>query len=241
MAYASRSGRAITNHTHPRAFGVCQRCNRWFNRHTLTNQRDWRGSTILPLYLFVCNDCLDIPQEQLRAIVLPADPMPIQFALTEPFQRDETNYRSTLPVTIDPVTGIQTAAVTTINTESGDAMSINPIGSPAGLEADAIMPLFDGVAYGVELPVLSVISSGTGPITVTCSSAHGLATDAQIAVSGLTNVNANGFYSITVTTATAFTFQPVPVIASGSLLAGETRIVTANVGIPLGFSQIPQV
>jgi hypothetical protein len=74
---------------------------------------------------------------------------------------------------------------------------------------------------------------------VTFSSAHGLSTNDQIAVEGLTNTNADGIYSVTVTTATAFTYQVSNAIPAGGLLQGTTLMVTALVGLPYDYNQIP--
>tara|TARA_R110000868_G_scaffold275308_1_gene535059 strand:- start:219 stop:536 length:318 start_codon:yes stop_codon:yes gene_type:complete len=102
------------------------------------------------------------------------------------------------------------------------------------------MPLQGNVAYAVQLPVLSLSSAGTATITVTCSSVHGLATDAQVSIAGATNNTANGFYSVTVTTATAFTYMVNSTLSAGSLLTGTTKVLTAKVGLPYNYSQIPQ-
>lgn len=90
MAYASRSGRAVTSASKPRAFGVCDRCNFWYNHYRLQWQYDWRGTSLLNTRVLVCRNCLDKPQQQLRAIVLPADPVPIQNPRPEDFQTDES-------------------------------------------------------------------------------------------------------------------------------------------------------
>ena len=74
---------------------------------------------------------------------------------------------------------------------------------------------------------------------MTFSSPHGLNTGDQIAVQGLTNNLADGAYSITVTTATAFTYQVNNVIPIGNLLQGTTLMVTALVGLPYNYNQIP--
>lgn len=86
MAWASRSGRARVSSSHPEAFGVCQRCGIWYQRRELRNQVEWMGATMLPTWLFVCQRCYDTPQEQNRAFIPPADPIPIQLALPENFE-----------------------------------------------------------------------------------------------------------------------------------------------------------
>ena len=80
MGYASISGQAITNPDSPRAFGVCDRCGRWFNHHKLNWQFDYRGRSLANLRILVCSDCNDTPQNQLRPRIIPPDPMPIMNA-----------------------------------------------------------------------------------------------------------------------------------------------------------------
>lgn len=77
MGYASRSGRAITNPEHPRAFGVCDRCGFWYNLYKLTYQFEWQGTQLQDLRIRVCPPCKDIPQPQLKARMAPPDPVPV--------------------------------------------------------------------------------------------------------------------------------------------------------------------
>lgn len=210
MSYASRAGRAYTDPSNPRAFGVCGRCGIWHNRHSLRNQLEYRGSGLLPLNIWVCTTCLDTPQAQLKAFAVAPDPVPIYWPLPEAFVSDETD--------ANPV-----------------------IGAPAGLDFNAVMPQFGSQAYGQSIPVLSVTANGTTTISVTCSSAHRLATDAQIAVQGLANPNACGFFSVTVSTATAFSYATLNAVASGALWQPSSRMITALVGLPYNTTQIPQV
>lgn len=242
MGYASRSGRAYANSQSPMAYGVCDRCGIWYFRKNLRNQYDWRGASLLPLNIYVCNDCYDVPNPQQRAIVVPADPVPIVQPRVEAFFQDETNFQTISGGgTTDPVTGIPIPGTTTLDTEDGQQLTTQVIGEPVGLEQGAVMPLYGQTHYGVALPILSVGANGTDQITVTCSSAHGLAPNGQISVEGLSDVRANGFYSVTVTTATAFTYQTAEVVPAGQLLTSTTNMITALVGLPLGSTQIPQV
>jgi hypothetical protein len=77
MAYASQSGRARVSSTNPKAFGICDRCGFLYNHSDLQWQFDWAGASLINKKILVCDTCLDVPQEQLRAIILPADPEPI--------------------------------------------------------------------------------------------------------------------------------------------------------------------
>lgn len=216
MGYASKAGRAIASSTNPRAQAVCQRCGIWYNRDQLSNQTQWRGAALLPLNLYVCQNCLDRPQEQLRSIVVPADPIPIYWPLTEPFSYDEGGNS---PVYGQP-TGLIQDAVQPYN--------------------GAIQK-----AYRVPIQLLSVTSNGSNTITVTCSSPHNLVTadpySNQIAVEGLAVNGADGFYSVTVTGAMSFTYTTYSLIPGGSLLTSTTLMITCYVGLPYNTPTIPQV
>ena len=243
MGYASLSGRARTSSRSPRAFGVCDRCGIWYNHYQLKWQMDWAGASLINKRILVCNTCYDTPQNQLRAIILPADPTPVVNPRTEPYEYDETNVRVTsVTPTIDPTTGLPIPGTApTLTTQSGQTMTTQPFGRPVGLAQGAVMPLQEGVTYGTVLPVISISSIGTDVITVTCSSPHNLTTNDQISVEGVTVAQAAGFYSVTVTTATAFTYQMAQSLAAQSLLTATTRVITAIVGLPYGYTQIPQV
>jgi hypothetical protein len=256
MAYASQAGRAKTSAKSPQAHAICDKCGFRYNFVNLQWQFDWRGASLQNLRILVCRSCLDTPQEQLRAIVVPADPTPIMNARVQDFSAAEIDNFAITGGTTDSKTGIYIPATTDISTEDDLNLSPQPIGAPSGLEPGAIMPLgatgssnapvpsplvLQGTAnYDVLLPVLSMLSVGTTVITVTCSAAHGLVTDSQVSVEGASNVRVNGFYSVTYLTATAFTFEVASVIPAGSLLTSTTQVLTANVGIPLGYTQIPQ-
>lgn len=241
MAYASKAGRARVSARHPQAQAVCMRCGLWYNRVDLNFQYEWRGTSLQNLYILVCDDCLDIPQEQLRAIQLPADPTPIYFPSVEDFAADETNYRSAGPPTIDPVSGIPIPSPVLRITEDCENRVTESIGVPTGLIQNGVMP-YNGAlqkAFGVVLTLLSVTGNGSTTVTVTCSKVHGLQTNDQIAVEGLSNPQATGFYSVTIITAVTFTYQTRNVIPAGPLLTSTTRMITALVGLPYGDTTIP--
>jgi hypothetical protein len=192
--------------------------------------------------LLVCRSCLDTPQEQLRAFVLPADPVPIVNARVQDFDAAASNYRATAArAVIDPVTGIPIPSTTLRTTQDGQNRAMNPFGLPEGLDANAVMPFARVTRYGVPLSLLSVTANGTATVTVTCSAVHGLTTDKQVAVEGLANIAANGFYSVTVLTGTAFSYETYGSIGAGALLTPTTRIITALVGLPRGYTRIPKI
>lgn len=89
------SGRATTSPGNPRAFAVCDRCGMWYNHHKLTPQKEWAGTRLVNLNLLVCSQCLDVPQVQLKARILPPDPVPILNARVENFAADNNTYLTT--------------------------------------------------------------------------------------------------------------------------------------------------
>lgn len=213
MSYSSKAGRSRVSAKNPQAQGVCDRCGIWYTLADLTFQYDWRGTALQCLWLRVCRHCIDEPQQQLRAITLPADPTPVWQPRPENYIPDEVPYNT------------------------------GPIGIPTGLDINAVMP-YDGVVqkpFAVPLSLLSVISNGTTTIFVTCFRPHGLINDNQIAVQGLTDPNACGFFSIVMFTATVFTYTTGNPVAAASLLTPTTRMITCLVGLPLGSTQIPQI
>jgi hypothetical protein len=212
-----------------------------YNHDRLQWQFDYAGAGLINKRILVCSPCLDTPQNQLRSIILPADPVPIMNPRVENYAAAETdNIAINAPTVTDFWTGIPIPSTTDIITQDGQSVTTQVSGKPTGLDQNAVMPLFNQDNYRVVLLPLSVSSqTGTSTITVTFSSAHGLNTNDQIAVEGLTNNLADGIYSVTVTTATAFTYQVDNAIPVGGLLQGTTLMVTALVGLPYNYNQIP--
>jgi hypothetical protein len=83
--------------------------------------------------LLVCDTCYDMPQEQLRAIVIPADPIPIQNPRTQDFVTAETNTRATSGQnTVDPTTGIPVVNGDTRITQDDKVRVTQETGEPPG-------------------------------------------------------------------------------------------------------------
>ena len=76
----------------PEAFAQCDRCGFWYNRSALGWQYEWGGMKLYNTGVLLCmegNHCYDIPQEQLRTIILPPDPPPIVNARAPDFDYEE--------------------------------------------------------------------------------------------------------------------------------------------------------
>lgn len=64
-----------------------------YNHQDLVWQFGWSGARLQNLQILVCDRCLDVPQEQLRAKILSADPLPIYNARPEPFTYTGYSYQ----------------------------------------------------------------------------------------------------------------------------------------------------
>jgi hypothetical protein len=91
MGSTSRYGRATINPSAPEAVGICDRCGKLFDLRALRFQFDWAGTGMINKQLRVCGQCYDLPQEQLRTIILPPDPPPVWQPRIEPYLVDEMN------------------------------------------------------------------------------------------------------------------------------------------------------
>ena len=133
MAYASKAGRARTNPRSPQAHAICDRCGFRYNHVDLHWQYDWRGASMMNIRLLVCDTCYDQPQEQLRAIVVPADPVPIVQPRIQDFVTAETNTRATSGQnTVDPVTNIPVVNGDTRITQNDKVRVTQQTGEPPG-------------------------------------------------------------------------------------------------------------
>lgn len=107
MGYASQAGRARTSSKNPQAHAICDRCAFRYNLVDLQWQYDWAGASLVNKRILVCKPCYDTPQSQLRAIVIPADPVPVINPRPEPFMWDEVDRRQVSGFDeVDPRTGL---------------------------------------------------------------------------------------------------------------------------------------
>lgn len=61
----------------PEPVGICDRCSARRYLKDLIWQYDWRGNALQNLRIRVCRDqCADVPQPQLRPIIVGPDPIP---------------------------------------------------------------------------------------------------------------------------------------------------------------------
>lgn len=240
MTYASLSGRARTSATSPQAHAICDRCGFRYNFVDLIWQYEWRGATLQNIRILVCKKCLDIPQENVRSIVVPADPQPIINARVQDFDNASNDYLSPTTNATDPTTGLQVPSTNIITGADGSPQIRQNIGAPAGEEIIGQAPLVNTVTYAATLSPLSISSNGSKTVSMSFSAPHGLTSGQQIGVVGAALPLANGIFSVTVVTATLITYITGAPVPSASLLTATTIVRTANVGVPYNAGAVPQ-
>lgn len=80
MSILGSNPRAPVDAQHPEAQAICDRCGFLWPHRELRWQYQWQGAQLINQNFLVCPDCIDIPQEQLRTIIIPPDPIPVQDA-----------------------------------------------------------------------------------------------------------------------------------------------------------------
>jgi hypothetical protein len=130
-------------------------------------QYDWAGASLINKRILVCTTCYDEPQEQLRAIIVPADPMPIINPRVQDFVTAEQNTRTTSGQnTTDPVTGIPIINGDTRITQDDSVRVTQQTGEPPG--GLNTQPGTDPNAPGDNdpgLPYNNTTIPETGPLT----------------------------------------------------------------------------
>lgn len=94
MAWRFHS-RAWASITRPEAWGQCDRCNQTWLHRQLRFQKKWQGINLANLFILVCPVCYDKPQENIRTLIIPLDPVPIVNARRENYDMEVPSYMMT--------------------------------------------------------------------------------------------------------------------------------------------------
>lgn len=240
MGYASRSGRARTSSKNPQAFAVCDRCAIWYNHYQLKWQYDWAGASMINKRILVCDTCYDEPQEQLRAIVVPADPVPIINPRVEPYAWDEidrrqvSGYNTTSTSTGIPIPQGDTRVTTAANVATNNTRVTQQTGeAPGGTNQ---LPGTDPNAVTYR-NVTNVTNNGIGVIRLTINTTNGMITGQRVNVQEVEGVtNANGIWYITVINFSQIDLQNSTFV--GNYISGG--YVINEPALPYGFDEIPR-
>lgn len=126
-------GRARVSTKSPQAFAICDKCGFLFNHVDLRWQLEWAGNKLINLKQLVCRRCNDIPNNQLRAIIVPADPIPIMNPRIQDYVSASTDYITTSGSnTVDPITGIPVPGGDNILTQNDNNVVTQQTGEPPG-------------------------------------------------------------------------------------------------------------
>jgi hypothetical protein len=151
-------GRARISPTKPQAQAVCDRCYRRLSHSDLSWQFEFAGPQLQNLRILVCRECLDKPQEGLRTLILPPDPVPIENPRPENFVSDDNPIS---PLGFD-VTGMYNAANTGANT--GNMTGGGGLDAPFW-GADAKPSWMSALGPGSAGNIIKNFSYGPGPTT----------------------------------------------------------------------------
>jgi hypothetical protein len=212
----------------------------WYNHHRLQWQYDWAGASLINKRILVCNTCYDQPQNQLRAIVVPADPTPIINPRTEPYAYDSSNTRQVSGYnTTNAATGIPVQGGDLRVTSSGGAQTSDPrvtqmTGEGSG--GTSQLPGTDPNAVTYRT-ITNAANNGSGLIRLTVATTNGLITNQQVTVREVEGAtSANGNWTITVVNTTQIDLQSSSF--SGSYTSGG--YVINNPSLPYDFTEIPR-
>jgi hypothetical protein len=135
-----------------------------YTHSTLRFQMDWAGASLINKRMLVCRACEDTPQQQLRSIVIPADPVPVQNPRVPNYAQAASNTRVTSGQdTVDQRTGIPVPGGNTRITQANDARVTQQTGEPPGglNQRPGTDPNVDGP---VNMPPDNASIPETGPL-----------------------------------------------------------------------------
>ena len=228
-------GRAKVSTRNPEAFAICDNCGFLYNHSELRWQLQWSGNKLVNLKQLVCRRCNDIPQTQLRAIVLPADPMPVLNPRVQNYQAAVTDYRTTSGQnTINPTTGIPIPGTTMRITENDDYRVTQQTGEPPG--GKNTLPGTDpnAVTYRV---ISNAADNGSGLIRLTVNTTSGMITGQQVTIGDVVGTTeANGNWTITVISLTEIDL--IGSTFTNAYVSGG--YVVNNPSLPYNFDEIPK-
>lgn len=228
-------GRAKVSTRNPEAFAICDACGFLYNHSELRWQFQWAGNKLINQRQLVCRRCNDLPQNQLRAIVLPADPMPIQNPRVQNYQAASTDYRVTSGQnTVDPSTGIPILGNTMRITENDDYRVTQQTGAAPGSRNQKPGTDPDAVTYRT---ISNAADNGSGAIRLTVNTTNGMITGQPVTIGDvLGTTEANGNWTITVIDVTT-------VDLNGSTFTNAYSsggYIVNNPALPYNFTEIPK-
>lgn len=228
-------GRAKVNSRNPEAFAICDGCGFLYNHSELRWQFQWGGNKLVNLRQLVCRRCNDIPQTQLRAIVLPADPMPVMNPRVQNYQQASTDYRATSGQnTVNPQTGIPIPGNTLRITENDNYRVTQETGEPP-LGTNQL-PGTDPNAITYRL-ISNATNNGSGLIRLTVNTTSGMVNNQNVTIRDVVGTTeANGNWKITIVNLTQIDLQN----SSFANAYSSGGYIVNNPALPYNFTEIPR-
>lgn len=228
-------GRAKVSTRNPEAFAICNNCGFQYNHSELRWQFQWGGNKLVNLRQLVCRRCNDIPQNQLRAIILPADPIPVMNPRVPNYPLAETDYRSISGQnTTDPRTGIPILGNTLRITENDDYRVTQQTGAPNGSLNELPGTDPNAVTYRT---ISNAANNGSGNIRLTVNTTNGMITGQDVTIRDvLGTTEANGNWTITVIDVTTVDLNG----SSFTNAYSAGGYIVNNPALPYNFTEIPK-
>lgn len=232
-------GRAAVSSRNPRAFGICDRCGFLYNHHELQWQFDYRGAALMNTRILVCDTCLDVPQNQLRNIVVPADPTPIMNARVQDYATAETNTRMTSNQVLVPLSATGDGTTATLTLQVPLVMASITVGSTI------VVSGMEPAGYNGTFVVTASSNSGSFTVSYACKTAAPMTKVGSVAINidpitglpkgiGLTRITQNND-----TRVTQMTGEP-PGGLNQEPGTDPNAPGDADPGLPYNFNQVPK-
>jgi len=228
-------GRAKVSTRNPEAFAICDDCGFLYNLSELRWQFEWGGNRLINKKQLVCRRCNDLPNTQLRAIVLPADPMPVMNPRVQNYQQAETDYRATSGQnTVNPQTGIPIPGNTLRITQNDEYRVTQETGEPP--YGTNQLPGTDPNAVTFRT-ITNAFNNGFGGIRLIVNTTNGMITGQNVTIGDvLGTTEANGNWTITVISSNTVDLNNSTF--TNAYLSGG--YIVNNPALPYNFTEIPK-
>jgi len=228
-------GRAKVSTRNPDPFAICDSCGFLYNHSELRWQYQWSGNKLVNLRQLNCRRCNDIPQTQLRAIILPADPMPVMNPRPQDYRAASTDNRATSGQnTVDPETGIPIPGNTLRITENDDFRVTQQTGAPNGSLNELPGTDPNAVTYRT---ISNAVGNGSGRIRLTVNTTSGMITGQNVTIGDVVGTTeANGNWTITVINLTTVDLDNSTFTNAYS----SGGYIVNNPSLPYNFTEVPK-
>lgn len=189
--------------------------------------------------ILVCETCLDVPQNQLRNIIIPADPTPIMNARVQDYVTAETNARFTSNQVLEVISASGTGSVATLTLQVPLSLAAITVGSTIVISG------MEPAGYNGTFIVTASSNSGSYTVSFANRTVGPMTQPGRVAINidpvtglprggGLTRITQNDDTRVTQTTGEPpFGLNQEP--GTDPNAPGD-----ADPGLPYNFNQVPK-